>query len=270
MEPTLFGIVFVVILVGNLTQWITRSRQLNKTFQLLAETRSGTLSPGGLWQRPSVRFMHDGNSVLVDLFSTRRRSKTRYTQLHIPWPDTHLRLQVYPEHSWNRLGKYFGMQDIALGVPQFDDRYMITGNAETRIRKLLSPAAQTRIEKLCKSHGDSGIFVGIYGGVLLIKKNRQIYRHTELQHFVHLGLELSDELSAANTADIEFIPKAKVAAEVVHPIGGVSVICQVCGEEIRGDSVACRSCKTPHHRDCWNYYGACSTYGCHERRYSGS
>ena len=39
------------------------------------------------------------------------------------------------------------------------------------------------------------------------------------------------------------------------------------GETITGDAVLCRRCKTPHHQDCWQYYGACSTYGCRETRY---
>ena len=41
------------------------------------------------------------------------------------------------------------------------------------------------------------------------------------------------------------------------------VICRVCGEAITPDSVVfCQQCRTPHHGDCWKYYGACSVYGC--------
>jgi len=44
-------------------------------------------------------------------------------------------------------------------------------------------------------------------------------------------------------------------------------ICQICGEQITKEIVYCRSCKTPHHLDCWKYYGACSTYACGATRY---
>lgn len=39
--------------------------------------------------------------------------------------------------------------------------------------------------------------------------------------------------------------------------------CQVCGE-VRDDSptVECERCQTPHHRDCWDYVGRCSTFAC--------
>ena len=40
-------------------------------------------------------------------------------------------------------------------------------------------------------------------------------------------------------------------------------ICKVCGEPIdEGEIIVCASCNTPHHRDCWEYVGACSIYGC--------
>ena len=39
--------------------------------------------------------------------------------------------------------------------------------------------------------------------------------------------------------------------------------CKVCGEPIdESEIVVCASCNTPHHRDCWEYVGACSIYGC--------
>ena len=42
-------------------------------------------------------------------------------------------------------------------------------------------------------------------------------------------------------------------------------VCQVCGmdcEQGNGNIVACASCGAPHHSDCWEYTGMCSTYGC--------
>lgn len=44
------------------------------------------------------------------------------------------------------------------------------------------------------------------------------------------------------------------------------VLCQVCGSDIEAPPVLCRTCRTPHHEDCWGYARRCSTYGCGERR----
>jgi hypothetical protein len=39
--------------------------------------------------------------------------------------------------------------------------------------------------------------------------------------------------------------------------------CKVCGEPIDdGPIVDCAVCGTPHHRECWEYAGVCSIYGC--------
>ncbi len=46
-------------------------------------------------------------------------------------------------------------------------------------------------------------------------------------------------------------------------------VCQVCGSAIPGDvRVFCRRCKTPHHKECWQFNGRCSTYACGEPKFS--
>lgn len=40
------------------------------------------------------------------------------------------------------------------------------------------------------------------------------------------------------------------------------LICQVCGQSLDGIVVACNSCDSLHHEDCWTYAGRCATFGC--------
>lgn len=45
--------------------------------------------------------------------------------------------------------------------------------------------------------------------------------------------------------------------------------CQVCGEARTGAAeVACAECGTLHHRDCWDYVGHCSIFGCKGRSWT--
>ena len=78
---------------------------------------------------------------------------------------------------------------------------------------------------------------------------------------VQLSLELHQLAVSTQGAGIEFVDEA-----TAQPID--EAICQICGEDITREMVFCRRCKTPHHRDCWEYYGACSTYGCQEKRFT--
>ena len=47
--------------------------------------------------------------------------------------------------------------------------------------------------------------------------------------------------------------------------------CPVCGCKIKeGDErFDCPRCKTPHHRDCWDYSGGCAIFGCSKRNWRG-
>lgn len=39
--------------------------------------------------------------------------------------------------------------------------------------------------------------------------------------------------------------------------------CPVCSTELSGDKlVTCELCQTPHHQDCWEWWGRCATYAC--------
>jgi hypothetical protein len=48
-------------------------------------------------------------------------------------------------------------------------------------------------------------------------------------------------------------------------LGAATGTCQICGEgleEGEPELVRCTLCHTPHHAECWEYFGGCSTFGC--------
>ena len=45
-------------------------------------------------------------------------------------------------------------------------------------------------------------------------------------------------------------------------IASENAVCMICGEAVVERRVQCRRCQTPHHQECWEYLGQCSTYGC--------
>src|SRR3989338_1590308 len=48
----------------------------------------------------------------------------------------------------------------------------------------------------------------------------------------------------------------------------MTITCKVCGESINGTGmVNCSKCDTPHHSDCFQYAGKCSTFGCGNNKY---
>jgi hypothetical protein len=71
---------------------------------------------------------------------------------------------------------------------------------------------------------------------------------------------------------VDLIPGVELAGRV--EVTGVTnqisaaTLCQVCGSTLaKGGVVRCALCSTPHHEDCWQYTGKCSTFGCRSLRH---
>ena len=58
-----------------------------------------------------------------------------------------LYFKLYREGFFSSIGKFFGMQDIEIGDPFFDDQFIIKGNNTEKIKLLL---AEPKIKELCQ------------------------------------------------------------------------------------------------------------------------
>lgn len=48
------------------------------------------------------------------------------------------RFAIVPEDFLNRIGKFFGMQDIKIGYPEFDDNVLVQTNDEQRLKSIFA------------------------------------------------------------------------------------------------------------------------------------
>lgn len=258
-----FFVFIVVVIVAMFVVIAAQGRQntLNEAYGQVVRRYGGKVVPAGWFGTPSASFSANGIMVRVDVFATGARGKSNFTQVHLGWPDPTLRLEVFPVRLWERMGRFMGMHDIQIDSPQFDDDYVIRGGDESDVRVFLSGAVQHQINLLRRFLGNDDICISLSGGRLLVKKLSLIRDGELLAGLVQMALELHAQAMLTQTAGIEFDDDA--SAQPVE-----SPVCQVCGEEIEIEMVVCRRCKTPHHRDCWHYFGRCSTYGCGETRAS--
>ncbi|MEQ8789052.1 MAG: RING finger protein [Pirellulaceae bacterium] len=257
-----FFVVVAIVFILGYTH--TRKKQAEHSYRRVAQQRGGSFVSGGYFGRPVVVFNHRDANVVLDVYASGGKHKTYYTQVHIDWPDESLRCEVYPEGFFNRLSRLLGMTDIEIGSPNFDDTYVITGNSPERITALLTPGVQIAVERLKDFLGNGDIYIAFQSGELLVKKRSYIREFNQLQQLIHLSLELYEQASAVIAEGITFVE----AGDMQLADGPAEdPICQVCGEPIVDRMVVCRACRTPHHQDCWKYYGACSTYGCGQKTF---
>jgi len=187
-----------------------------------------------------------------------------HTRLTIPWPDSLLRCEVYPQGVFSGLRKLLGVEDIEIGSPQFDAAYFITGNDRAAIRNLLTPVVQSLIMRLASLKApyaitSNMIYIKWGNGELTITKPFDLSTYESLEEFIGLSSELVLQALGAPDAEIKFLDEP--------PMQGAASQCQVCGEPLIADLVYCPGCRTPHHRECWDYFGGCSTYACGKKKY---
>ena len=174
---------------------------------------------------------------------------------------------MYPEHFFNRLGKFLGMQDIEIGSPQFDREYICTSNDAGMLKETLVPESQSVINALRSMRGAGNVYVAIRNYELLVKIQGMLEDIGSLRKLTDLSLQFYDAALAGQEKGIEFLETKTITHTFSEGEQAEEVICQVCGDSLMRDVVVCRSCKTPHHHDCWQYYGQCSTFGCGQRSY---
>lgn len=255
----LFAMLVVAVVVAI---HVVNAQRTGDAYRRLARRFGGSCQGTGFFETPRVHFQYHNVAAAVDVQRTSGNQASLYTRLQIGWPDRHFRLEVYPENLLHRLQKFIGMRDYEIGSLEFDADFIINGNDEQLIKGFLNAEVQQRVDWLRRFSQLNSIHLSVSGGRLSIKTGGFIRDYDTLSRFVAVSLEVYDHAVHSNTEGIDFVEAVAASSATMG-----DPVCQICGEEIKLEAVACRTCKTPHHKDCWQYYGACSTFGCGQTRY---
>lgn len=260
----LFGqFFFMVVLIMGVALVIALSQQSTQaSVRNIARRFKGTVLSTGFF----------GNTqMVVEVGATRgvleyvTRNKHPYMVLRLPWPDAKFRCQLRYEDAMQTLGKLMGMQDIEVGNREFDQLFIISGSSDAAVREVLTPIVQMRILKLYRMPYPNAFFtyrdleLTWMRGTLAITKRRGNSSEATISTFLQLCAEFYDAATNATDTGIEIVTHQRVVEEA-------KTACPVCSDALSGSLVACASCKTLHHRDCWSYFGSCATYGCGSKK----
>ena len=119
------------------------------------------------------------------------------------------------------------------------------------IRDFLSPPVRQLVEDL---RSESGVeTIEISGGDFQVISGGSVDSEEKLVRFGSLSLRLAQHawVFCEQAPGVQFEEGSRFTGE-----------CQVCGAALEGELLICEKCRTPHHRDCWEYTGMCSIYGC--------
>jgi hypothetical protein len=107
--------------------------------QFCAQTGT-TFVEGGFARTDKIEAAHGPWTVTLDTFAVSTgKSTIVYTRMRAPYvnPDS-FRFDVYREGIFTEIGRWFGMQDVNVGFPEFDSEFVIKGNSEEKLRRLFS------------------------------------------------------------------------------------------------------------------------------------
>ena len=179
-------------------------------WQQLSHEMNARFVEGGFAKGDKVQVTHGEWTVTLDTFAVHTGKVTIvYTRMRAPYvnPDG-FRFRVYRGGVFSDLGKLFGMQDVEVGQPGFDDDFIIKGTDEGKLRQLF---ANQKIRELIDGQkeidfsvkDDEGWFGPTFpGGVdeLSFAVTGVIKDIDRLKHLYELFAETLDELCRMGSA----------------------------------------------------------------------
>jgi hypothetical protein len=267
MELFIVGLMFLACyaflrLAAKFSAWVSGTHA--RAYRQVAAMYGGRCESRGLSVPPTVSFAYHGSNVRVGLAPQvpgqssipRTRVVARFAQ-GLP-----LRMELAPVMRPAPPQPPKGTRLVRLGDPTFDRGYVVQANDPEMVRGLLTPAVRWAIDQLQRMAPPSGILVSVNPERMLVQVDRNLGLSTEaLSAVVREALVVLDGLvqgvAARVNQGISIVQAGAAAPEDAGP-----PICKVCGEAIAGPGVLCASCRTPHHRDCWEFIGSCSIFGC--------
>lgn len=246
--------VIAIVVIYALIQSSTQKDNLQNAIR-----KYGGRLAGGWLSDTDAEMKVDGVPVTLGYFSG-SKNRSAYTRMRFLWTPPG-RLRVAVEGFWASLTKAFGAEDIVVGDPAFDGAYIVQGAPVTWVREVLDDETRARL------NGIAGMAAGFLssggitleagpGGVMIGVARNFAGDAGRLERFVDESVGIFHRLRAPATAGIEILSAEESAAQ-----GRCPVCDHPLGEKIR----KCPACATPHHGDCWEYFGGCSTYACARR-----
>ena len=262
-----FLVIIIALVVGfALAMAAAQQKTRENTLDRVAQRFRGRLEPGSLFQMAQIRLRFQNYPALVKY--TKVGKNSHHTHFTITWPEPTLRCEIYPQDLMSGFRKLWGMEDIEIGSPQFDAAFFIAGNSREQVRELLTAEVQAIIYRLTRIGGGNffgtpNIQVKWLGGTMTVTKPQYLSSYEDLDAFITLSADLFIAAMNTRNAGITFVD---ATVKIAEPDEGESQ-CQVCGEVLSVDLVYCSACKTPSHRECWEYFGGCSTYACGNKKF---
>lgn len=261
--PVFMVILIVIVAIVAIVFASSEKKAFEATLRRVAQRLGGTFVEGGYFNRPALALRLDGRSARVEFFGGSKNSSP-YTKVIVNaggaspgW------LHILEEGFGQSFLKMFGAQDLEIGDREFDREYVIKATPAVLATRLFSPERRLegmRIVRRIRGYSDGTFDLDAHTVTVMV---RQLLREeSDLMNLITCAKDFATFV-LGSTPSIEVCRGEIVMEEVRVAAGGE---CPVCGTAMTTGTVRCELCRTPHHAECWQYMGRCSTYACQGKR----
>lgn len=156
--------------------------------------------------------------------------------------------------------KFVGAKDIRIGHSGFDAHWFVTARPESLAHRIFSEERREQVIESVRRLSRFGIpSVEITRDTLVVRVDRRLERSVELDALAQTAKDFVGYLMRLGPEE----GIAWMAADGTADPG----LCPVCAATLEEGVVLCDKCRTPHHEECWQYVGQCSTYACMGKKF---
>jgi hypothetical protein len=154
-----------------------------------------------------------------------------------------------------------GAPRIHLDDSEFDHEYRIYGFPDWWVKQSLPPELRSGFRRisqvLANGAGKKGVSLDAGPIGFSVTGYANLYGdHPRIISFLKEAIALFRHIRAQAAEGVRIISAEDCALQ-----GD----CPVCGQRLSEPLVRCDRCSTPHHQECWKYFGGCSIYACLRR-----
>lgn len=177
----------------------------------------------------------------------------------------HRVVTIRPCSTFGRITRLFRLAVAETGDDAFDHDFTVESNDAGLVRTWLDADARRTIRNVSALVAPEDLEISLASNRLRIESRTSLQFQSSLVAVADGAAEIVRALCRALEHKLGELPSIEFLASpaVADTVGN----CQVCGDPVAEDRVSCRNCRTPHHRECWEYLGGCSTFACGTRHY---
>src|SRR5882672_4695978 len=239
------GVVAVVVFVL-IIKSVKRSGA-RENLRVLASRLGGSAMPEGLHALPTIDCLAQGYRARIQL----RDGKEPRTQLQIVVPQLSA---GWMRIATERLGPESGTATLAVGEPFFDADYTVQARPPDLAHSVFDPLRRTDVvQSVRRLECPSGLVLTVEAGRIEIELRECIRDDRRLRSLMGTAADFVRYVTTRPEEEPILWSESSESSEGR---------CPVCTARLSEPLIRCDSCRSPHHRECWEYLGRCATYGC--------